>query len=335
MIRVVNKVLYIPIEDRSIAAAGDNNSVQRDFLIKRKTADEKVDLAGLNFKLCLKYMDTGAVDIANLEKEESEEEIRLTWTITDIATSHLGTVLINIKAYNEDGHVRWHSYQGAVYIEGTIGYQIPSDKLTAYEELEQKIKAETKKLLENEDEIIENETKRKIAEQNRVKAENEREKDCRDTIKDFNKTKTELKNYADMSKSYAVGGTGTRENEDDDNAQYYAEQSAISASSSNKSKISANTAAENAIASAGSAKTSENEAKSAKEAAVAAGILAQKDAKKAQEYAGKAEKCVEPGKYVALSLDKSDGHLYEIRGKDDPDVTFRIKDNKRLEVIIE
>lgn len=37
-------------------------------------------------------------------------------------------------------------------------------------------------------------------------------------------SETNAENYADASKSYAVGGTGTREGEDTDNAKYYKEQ---------------------------------------------------------------------------------------------------------------
>lgn len=41
---------------------------------------------------------------------------------------------------------------------------------------------------------------------------------------------TDASNYSDKAKSYAVGGTGTRENEDSDNAKYYYEQVKNSAS---------------------------------------------------------------------------------------------------------
>ena len=61
------------------------------------------------------------------------------------------------------------------------------------------------------------------------------------------------KEHSNISKSYAVGNTGTRENEDIDNAKYYAEQSALSAEASEQS-------ASNALVSENHALDSENSA---------------------------------------------------------------------------
>lgn len=91
-----------------------------------------------------------------------------------------------------------------------------------------------------------NESERQSAEENRIDAENERqtnetdrqnaenerqetfeslEQSMNEGLKKLDVTNETAKNYADLSQSYAVGGTGTRENENIDNAKYYYEQS--------------------------------------------------------------------------------------------------------------
>lgn len=59
-------------------------------------------------------------------------------------------------------------------------------------------------------------------------------------IADFDKDRQELKDYATQSKSWAIGSTGARSGEDEDNSKYYSEKSAKSAE---EAKASAETAA--------------------------------------------------------------------------------------------
>ena len=72
-------------------------------------------------------------------------------------------------------------------------------------------------------------------------------------VEEVNTFAETAKEHSNISKSYAVGDTGTRENEDIDNAKYYAEQSALSAEASEQS-------ASNALASENHALDSENSA---------------------------------------------------------------------------
>lgn len=72
-------------------------------------------------------------------------------------------------------------------------------------------------------------------------------------VEEVNSFAETAKEHSNISKSYAVGNTGTRENEDIDNAKYYAEQSALSAEASEQS-------ASNALASENHALDSENSA---------------------------------------------------------------------------
>lgn len=72
-------------------------------------------------------------------------------------------------------------------------------------------------------------------------------------VEEVNTFAETAKEHSNISKSYAVGNTGTRENEDIDNAKYYAEQSALSAEASEQS-------ASNALVSENHALDSENSA---------------------------------------------------------------------------
>ena len=72
-------------------------------------------------------------------------------------------------------------------------------------------------------------------------------------VEEVNSFAETAKEHSNISKSYAVGNTGTRENEDIDNAKYYAEQSALSAEASEQS-------ASNALVSENHALDSENSA---------------------------------------------------------------------------
>ena len=72
-------------------------------------------------------------------------------------------------------------------------------------------------------------------------------------VEEVNTFAETAKEHSNISKSYAVGDTSTRENEDIDNAKYYAEQSALSAEASEQS-------ASNALVSENHALDSENSA---------------------------------------------------------------------------
>ena len=72
-------------------------------------------------------------------------------------------------------------------------------------------------------------------------------------VEEVNSFAETAKEHSNISKSYAVGDTGTRENEGIDNAKYYAEQSALSAEASEQS-------ASNALVSENHALDSENSA---------------------------------------------------------------------------
>ena len=66
-------------------------------------------------------------------------------------------------------------------------------------------------------------------------AEDERQAGYDAHIADFDKDRQELKDYATLSESWAIGGTGSRTGEDKNNSKYYSERSAEEAAAAKNS----------------------------------------------------------------------------------------------------
>ena len=292
MIKVRNKVLMIPENELTIAAVGDKGSVNRVFQIPRIQPDG-VDLANMIFKLNLLYLDTNEKDRDDLDKVISDDFITLTWTISNLTSSHVGNAYIQLCAMTDTGSMRWLSYQAAVYIESSIEAEKTTIALSELENLEKRIDEKANALdsaessrVEAEAERVTAENKRAAAEEARALAEEEREKaenartdtftvneaarqktfeaaeekresafDASEAareatfqateeerqagydahIADFDKDRQELKDYATLSESWAIGGTGSRAGEDEDNSKYYSERSAEEAAAAKNS----------------------------------------------------------------------------------------------------
>lgn len=248
MIKVRNKILFIPESELSIAAAGDANSVTREFHIDRLQPDG-IDLANLHFRLDIRYTDTDALDHALLDPTVSDDRIVLLWTVQKDNTAHPGSMFVNIRAFNDDGLVRWSSFQGAFYVEQTVGGgEASASQLSELEQLEKRYDETAKKLSAD---------------------------------------MASLKNMERTATSYAVGGvlnddgSPFREGQDEDNAKYYAEKSAESeASSAGSAEASAGSAAESAGHAAESLRHAEDSERSAENSALSAAG--------AKEFAGNA-----------------------------------------------
>ncbi len=281
MIRVENKELLFSREDSRIGAEGDNSTVVRSFRIPR-VQNDGVDLANLTFKVDILYKDTNTSDIADLDKTVTDENIDLDWTISSTVSSHVGAIIVNLRAFDGAGELKWRSYKGVVYIEDVNGTITPSsEQLTELERLEasidnvlsseasrqeaeaQRQTAETARQetfdtneADRQSTFETNETDRQSAAESsessraQVFAENEadREHDFTEALTEFNAAKTELQGYAKTAESYAKGGTGTRTGEGTDNAKYYSER----ASSDAVSAAASSTLAQEAAATASS-----------------------------------------------------------------------------------
>lgn len=95
-----------------------------------------------------------------------------------------------------------------------------------------------------------------------------------------------VKEYGDISESWAVGGTGTRQGEDTDNSKYYSEQASASASTSATKAGEASASAESA---SGSATTASTMARTATDKAQEASSSASTASIKAQEASASAQ----------------------------------------------
>ena len=128
--------MYIPKDEAYIGTVNDSNSESRVFVIGREEGTP--DLSALTFKLILRDENDNPNE-AYLEKAVSENEIHLTWGIlpSDVGTS--GTLLAQIKAFDEQGEVRWNSFTGAFYVEQNLKEPDMSGNLSDYEALQKKV----------------------------------------------------------------------------------------------------------------------------------------------------------------------------------------------------
>lgn len=160
MIIVKNRELLIPREEFNIGTNYDDNTETRLFRLSRVTAGG-VDLSNMSFHLDLSYTNDEK-DTAALEKEVTDDYINLTLTIANSMLQVPGTVLIQIRALDLDGTLKWTSYPGALFVEDSINTPAQySGDLTELEQLEAALSAA--------------ETARVLAEEARAAAETARE----------------------------------------------------------------------------------------------------------------------------------------------------------------
>lgn len=227
MIVIRNREMLIPREEYNLGTNYDSNTETRVFHIPKITAGG-VDISNLTFTLDLQY-NNGAKDSAALIKEYNEDCINLKLNVTPSMLQVPGTVYAQIRATDAAGKTKWSSFNGAFFVEDAINTPASyTGKLTELEQLETQI---TK--------VLTSEVDREAAEKAREEAEGKRqetfeaaeaarENKFQEEVEDFDRTKDELKSYATESKSWAIGGTGSRPGEDTDNSKYYSMQSAIS-----------------------------------------------------------------------------------------------------------
>ena len=136
MVKIKRRTMYIPKDEAYIGTVNDSNSESRVFVIEREEGTP--DLSALTFKLILRDENNNPNE-AYLEKAVSENEVHLTWGIlpSDVGTS--GTLLAQIKAFDEQGEVRWNSFTGAFYVEQNLQEPDTSGKLSDYEKLQKKV----------------------------------------------------------------------------------------------------------------------------------------------------------------------------------------------------
>lgn len=164
MIILRSRSLIIPTDEYNLGNDYDTNTATRVFQLDRVM--EGIDLANLMFKLDLTYAD-GTSDTLALDSEVTDDKINLTWTVTKNQLHVPGTVVVQIRALNVDGNMKWTSYIGAFFVEASMfGSADYNGKLSEVEQFEVAIKSEKER--------VQNEKVRQDAEAERVQAEAER-----------------------------------------------------------------------------------------------------------------------------------------------------------------
>ena len=164
MIILRSRSLIIPNDEYNLGNDYDTNTATRVFQLDRVM--EGIDLANLMFKLDLTYAD-GTSDTLALDSEVTDDKINLTWTVTKNQLHVPGTVVVQIRALNVDGNMKWTSYIGAFFVEASMfGSADYNGKLSEVEQFEVAIKSEKER--------VQNEKARQDAEAERVHAEAER-----------------------------------------------------------------------------------------------------------------------------------------------------------------
>ncbi len=226
MIIVRGRELIIPESERQIGTQYDSNSEVRQIKVSRLTAGG-VDISHLDFRLDLRYGNEKK-DTALLDKEISDEDIILTWTVGPNSVKEVGTVWIAVRGSDDFGKVKWATNQGYLYVGKTI--DTPSGEgvdLTEMEELEKRLDQKTAELDTAEKKRVEAENIREENEQQRLNNEREWQvqgekavqaaKDAQAAASAAEKEKTVAMEYAT-----AAGGSA-------DDARQYAEAASTSA----------------------------------------------------------------------------------------------------------
>lgn len=275
MITVVGRKLVIPEKDSQIGTTYDNNSEVRHIRLNRITAGG-VDLANLRFKLDLEYEDA-ILDTCLLDAETQEAYILLTWSIPAACVSHKGTVWIAVRAYDENGTIKWATNPGAVYVGHTIfDGEAYKGHLSEFEQLEERITQKAETLDANESERQEAEEQRKANEERRVNNEAEWQRQAETAIEKANTTLEKSTEKAEeatqaastaTAKAEAAEASSTAANQSANTASHAADTATTRATEAERSATAANQSANTASQAAATATNKATEAeRSAEEA---------------------------------------------------------------------
>jgi len=276
MITVVGRKLVIPEKESQIGTTYDNDSEVRYIRINRITTGG-VDLSNLRFKLDLKYEDA-ILDTCLLDIEVQENYILLTWNIPAACVSHKGTVWIAVRAYDENGTIKWATNPGAVYVGHTIfDGDAYKGHLAEFEQLEEQITQKVETLDAYESERQEAEKQRKSNEERRVNNEAEWQRQAETAITEANTTLEKATEKADTAKREA------------DTATAKAKEASDSAEAAGLSKDKAEMAANTAVTKAQEVQTNVDAAVELKELSLQAAITATDKAAESNASAERAE----------------------------------------------
>lgn len=139
MIAIKNRKMLIPNEERYIGTTFDENSQVLSFKVSRYTQND-IDLSALNAKADVYHCATETEDRADLTMEVQAKYIILHLYITAGMVATPGTVLIDLKLFNDDGEIKWSSYRGAFFVDDPLTSPAGATVLSELEQLEVKIR---------------------------------------------------------------------------------------------------------------------------------------------------------------------------------------------------
>ncbi len=226
MIIVRGRGLIIPESERQIGTQYDSNSEVRQIKVSRLTAGG-VDISHLDFRLDLRYGNEKK-DTALLDKEITDDEVILTWTVDPNSVKEVGTVWIAVRGSDDFGTVKWATNQGYLYVGKTI--DTPSGEgvdLTEMEALEKRLDQKTAELDTAEKKRVEAENIREENEQQRLNNEREWQVQGEKAVqaaKDAQAAASAAKKEKTVAMEYATDAGGSA-----DDARQYAEAASTSA----------------------------------------------------------------------------------------------------------
>ena len=299
MITVVGRKLVIPEKDSQIGTTYDNNSEVRHIRLNRITAGG-VDLTNLRYRLDLEYEDA-ILDTCLLDAETQEAYILLTWRIPAACVSHKGTVWIAVRAYDENGTIKWATNPGAVYVGHTIfDGEAYKGHLAEFEQLEERITQKAETLDANESKRQEAEEQRKANEERRVNNEAEWQRQAETAIAKANTTLEKATEKAEEATQAAATATVKAEA-----AEASSEAANQSANTASQAANTAATRATEAERSATAASRSESTASQAASTATAKAEAAEASSTAANQSANTASQAANTATTRATEAERS------------------------------
>ena len=226
LFEITNRTVY-PFDDEyvDIVVEADNNSRRINFSVCKYF--DGVDLSTKNisvrFNNALQQYDEYVVKDMKVE----DDTITFSWLISNKVVIQSGEAMFDVLFWDEDGY-KWHTKPAKLKVEHGL---LESDAIASQEAFDvyDQWRIEAKKNLEA---TTEAKDAAKTSETNAANSATNAEQSEANALASENAAKTSETNAANsatLAKSWAVGGTGTRTNEDFDNAKYYAQHAQTAA----------------------------------------------------------------------------------------------------------
>ena len=222
LFEIINRTVY-PFDDEyvDIVVEADNDSRRINFSVCKYF--DGVDLSTKNitirFNNALQQYDEYTVK----DMKAEDDVITFSWLISNKVVIQCGEAMFDVLFWDEDGY-KWHTKPAKLKVEHGL---LESDAIASQEAFDvyDQWRIEAKKNLEA---TTEAKDAAKTSETNAANSATNAGQSEANALA----SETNAANSATLAKSWAVGGTGTRTNEDFDNAKYYAQQAQVAANGS-------------------------------------------------------------------------------------------------------